>query len=200
MVACPPVYLVGHFLSFQHVQGSTPTGVFEGGCGPSTHFSLGFPFHFSLFVVISLNLWRWWHVWSDFHLLRQSSGGHGWLLPPPLSSWRLRPYRLRCLQGWGWWSHLAWKWDPTRLVFGDWAISVHFEVLRFAVFFNEKLDLWVCFSLLAILDSAFPSFLAGVSQRDAGIGLGTFSTTLSPFKNKLMIFEITNTVLHPINL
>ena len=31
------------------------------------------------------------HVWSDCHLLRQSSGGHGWLLPPPLSSWRFSP-------------------------------------------------------------------------------------------------------------
>ena len=36
------------------------------------------------------------------HLLRQSSGEHdGWLLPLPLSSWRLRPYRLHCLYGRG---------------------------------------------------------------------------------------------------
>ena len=32
------------------------------------------------------------------------------------------------------------------------------------------------FRLLAILDSVFPGFLAGVSRRDAGIGLGTFPT------------------------
>ena len=44
---CPPVCLLGHFPSLRHV-GSTPTGVFEGGCRPSTHSSLGFPFHFSL--------------------------------------------------------------------------------------------------------------------------------------------------------
>ena len=56
------------------------TGVFEGGCRPSTYFSLGFPFHFSLFVASLLNLWEWWHVWSDWHLLRQSIGGHGWLI------------------------------------------------------------------------------------------------------------------------
>ena len=83
---------------------------------------------------------------------------------------------------------------PPWLVFGDWAISVNsyevwaisvnsyevwaisvnsYEVLRFAVFLNEKLDPWP-FCLLAILDSAFQSFLAGVSHRDAGIGLGTF--------------------------
>ena len=36
---------------------------------------------------------------SDCHLLRQSSGGHGWLLPPLLSSWSLRPYSLYCLHG-----------------------------------------------------------------------------------------------------
>ena len=30
---------------------------------------------------------------------------------------------------------------PPWLVFGDWTISVHYEVLRFAVFLNEKLDL-----------------------------------------------------------
>ena len=30
------------------------------------------------------------------------------------------------------------------------------------------------FRLLAILDSAFPSFLAGVSRREAGIGLVPF--------------------------
>ena len=32
------------------------------------------------------------------------------------------------------------------------------------------------FCLLAILDSAFASFLAGMSHRDAGISLGTFPT------------------------
>ena len=32
------------------------------------------------------------------------------------------------------------------LVFADWAINVHYEVLRFAVFLNEKLDLWLCFA------------------------------------------------------
>ena len=39
-----------------HVQGSTPTGVFGGGCQPLTHSSLGFPFHFSHFVASSVNL------------------------------------------------------------------------------------------------------------------------------------------------
>ena len=39
----PPVYLLGRFPSLRHVQGSTPTGVFEGGCRPLRHSSLGFP-------------------------------------------------------------------------------------------------------------------------------------------------------------
>ena len=70
---CPPVYLFGRFPSLRHVQWNTPTGDFEGGCWPSTHSSLGFPFHFSLFVASSFNLCRWWYMWSDCHLLRQSS-------------------------------------------------------------------------------------------------------------------------------
>ena len=36
------------------------------------HSSLGFSFHSSLFVASSLDLWGWWHVWSDCHLLSGS--------------------------------------------------------------------------------------------------------------------------------
>jgi len=57
---------------------------------------LSFPHHFSIFVASSLNLWGWWHEWSGCYLLRPSSWGQEWLLPPPLSSWRLRPYRMSC--------------------------------------------------------------------------------------------------------
>ena len=59
---CPPVVLLGRFPSLLHIQDSTPPGVFEGGCRPSTHSSLGFSFHFSLLVASALNLWGWWHV------------------------------------------------------------------------------------------------------------------------------------------
>ena len=55
---CPPVYLLGRFPSLRHAQGSTPTGVFEGGCRPLTYSNLGFPFHFSLLVASSSNQWR----------------------------------------------------------------------------------------------------------------------------------------------
>ena len=40
--------------TLRHVQGNTCTGVYEGGCRPLTHFSLGFPFHFSPFVAVKL--------------------------------------------------------------------------------------------------------------------------------------------------
>ena len=93
------------------VRGSTSTGVSKVGCWILTHSSRGFPFHFSLFVANSLNLWGQWHVWSDCHFLRQSSGRHGLLLSPPLSSWRLGLYRLHCLHGRQ--SQLAWQWSPT---------------------------------------------------------------------------------------
>ena len=65
---CSPVYLLGHFPSLRYVQGSTRIAVFEGGCRPSTYSCLGFPFHFSLFVASSFNMWGWWHVWPDCHL------------------------------------------------------------------------------------------------------------------------------------
>ena len=66
---CPPVYLLSHFLSLRHVQGSTSTGIFKGGCRPLTHSSLGFPFHFSFFVakLCLLNLWRWWLSHLSLH-------------------------------------------------------------------------------------------------------------------------------------
>ena len=108
---CPSVYLLGRFPSLRHVPGSTPTGSKVD--VDRRHMPVwAFPFHFSLFVASSLNLWGRWHVWSDCHLLRQSSGGHRWLLPPPLSSWRLRPYRPLSLHGW--WSNFAWQWSPTN--------------------------------------------------------------------------------------
>ena len=45
---------------------------------------------------------------------------------------------------------------PPRLVSGDWAISVHYEVLRFAVFLNEKLDLcFACWPFLTVLSQVF---------------------------------------------
>ena len=42
------VRMLIHFPSPRRIQGSTSTGVFEGGCRTSTQASLGFPFHFSL--------------------------------------------------------------------------------------------------------------------------------------------------------
>ena len=53
----PPVCLVGHFPRLRHVQGSTPTGVFEGRCRPFKHTSLGFLLDVAPFVASSLNLW-----------------------------------------------------------------------------------------------------------------------------------------------
>ena len=52
---CPPDYLPSQFPSLWHVQGSTSTGTFDSGCGPLTHASLGFSFHFSIFVACWLN-------------------------------------------------------------------------------------------------------------------------------------------------
>ena len=69
---------------------------------PLTHFSLGFPFHFS--VGSSLNLWGWWHVWFDCHLLRQSSMVDCFHYYCQVGGWNCLP---------GWLSHHAWQWSPT---------------------------------------------------------------------------------------
>ena len=60
----------------------------------------------------------------------------------------------------------------------DWSLVTEPSVYTMrscgTVFVNEKLDL---FCLLAFLDSAFPSFLAGVSRIDAETSVwGTFPT------------------------
>ena len=99
------------------------TTVFKGGCWPLTHSSLGFlnPIPFFTFRSEQVHC-----IFEDDGMcgLRQSSRGHRWLFPPPLSS---------C----------------------DLAISVHCEILVFAVFLNissipkvksKKLDLWLCFA------------------------------------------------------
>ena len=165
---CLPVYLHSSFPSLRHVQGSTPTGVSEGGCWPLTYSSLGFPFHFSLFVASSLNLWELWHVWADCHLCRQSSRGHGWLLPPPLLA--------GCLDCICCTVYIIWtvQWSPnlTRL----WRLSYQCTLWSLAVCCFFEWEAWSLFCLLAILDSVFPSIQAGVFCRHTGIGLGTFPT------------------------
>ena len=66
---CPPVQLLGHFASLRHVQGSTATGVLEGGCRPSTHSSLEFPFHFERVGATKLiTVGGRWTVSSDDRL------------------------------------------------------------------------------------------------------------------------------------
>ena len=103
---------------------------------------------------------------------------HVWQLPPPLSSWMLRPYRLHRL--YGLWSHLAWQWSPTLT--GLWWLSHQCTLclwlwgLTVCCFLEWEAWSLTLFCLPAILDSAFPRFLAEVSRRDAGISLGTFPT------------------------
>ena len=117
------------------------------------HFCMGFPFHFSLFVASWLNLWRWWHVWSDCHLLRQSSRGHGWLLCQA-GGWDCIGCTVIIDGG----HTLLDSEAPPWLVFGDWAISAHYEVLWFAVFLSEKLDRLLSFACWPFLTVLFQVF------------------------------------------
>ena len=67
---------------------------------------------------------------------------------------------------------LAWQWSPSLT--GLWWLSHQYTLWGLEdCCFPE----WEAWSLtLGILDSDFTCFLAGVSHRDAGIGLGTFPT------------------------
>ena len=87
---CLPVYLLSHFPSLQHVQGSTSTVVLKGRGWPLTYSSLGFPLLLLTFCSKLTESVRMMALWSDRHLLRQTSGGYGWLIPPPLSNWRMK--------------------------------------------------------------------------------------------------------------
>ena len=153
---CLPVYLLSHFPSLRHVQGSTPTGVFEGGCRPWTHSSLGLPFQCPCFTLCSklIEFVRMmaYVVWLS--PLEAVSIERGWLLPLPLSSWRLRLYRLHCLQEW--WSQLVWRWSPT--VTGLWWLSHQGTLWGLAVFLCEKLDLrfhFSCWPFSTVLSHVF---------------------------------------------
>ena len=115
------------------------------------HVSLGFPFHFSLFVSSSrddsmcgLTVTLWGNpaksMCGCFHLHGQAG------------SWDL----LGCTIFMGGGHILLDSEAPPCLVCGDWAISREF--LRFAVFMNEKLDLWIyfaCWPFSAALSQAF---------------------------------------------
>ena len=87
---------------------------------------------------------------------------------------------------------------PPSLVFGDWAISVH-TLWGLAVCCFLKWEAWslTLFCLLAILDSAFPGFLAGVSRRDAGIGLGTFPSPWFAWGRSAGILAVLSPLLDP---
>ena len=61
--------------------------------------------------------------------------------------------------------------DSEAPPFGDWAISVHYEV---CCFLEWEASILTLFCLLAIVDSIFPMFSGRSVCRDAGIDLGTF--------------------------
>ena len=93
--------------------------------------------------------------------------GHGWVLPPPLSSWRLRLYRLHCLHGWWslWLSHQCTLWGLWWLshqctLWGLWWLNHQCTLWGLAVCCFLEWEAWslTLFCLLAILNSAFNKF------------------------------------------
>ena len=96
-----------------------------------------------LSVAGSLSLWEWLHVCSGCRSSRQSSGEHVWLLPFPLSSWTLSPYRRHCLHGW--WSHFALQWSPTLI--GLWwpnhPCRLNHRVVTWPIIFDTVCSLYI---------------------------------------------------------
>ena len=123
-VLCLPVYLLVpiHF----HMSSA---GVFQGGCR-----CLGFPFHFSLFVASSLNLWGWWYAWPSCRLLKQSSMGDCFHLHCQAGGWD----HIGCASFMDGGRTLLDSQAPPWLIFGNWAMSLHYEIWWFAVFFSES--------------------------------------------------------------
>ena len=76
---------------------------------------------------------------------------------------------LYCL--FGWWPHLAWQWSRTLISL--WLPSHQCILWDLVICCFLEWDAWSLtqFCLPAILDGAFPRFLAGVSRRDAAVGL-----------------------------
>jgi len=143
------------FPSLRHVQGNTPTGVFEGGCWPLAHSSLGFHSTFHFFFskltetensgICGLTVISWGNpakgMGNCFYLHCQAGG----------SDWTGCTVFMVGSHG-----TLLDSEAPPRLVSGDWAIRIHYEVLRSAVFLNEKLDLcFACWPFLTVLSQVF---------------------------------------------
>ena len=79
---------------------------------------------------------------------------------------------------------------PPWMVFCDWAICVHCEILHLGVF--VKWEAWSMkpFCQLAILGRAIPSFLAGVSYKWSEISLGTFPILWFAWAQSAGILEV----------
>ena len=80
---------------------------------------------------------------------------------------------------------------------GRWWLSHQCTSLSPCCFLEWEAWSLTLFYLLAILDSAFPSFLAGVSHRDTEIGLGSFTTPWFAWALSAGILAVLSPLLDP---
>ena len=140
-VALPASLLDCHSPSLWHVQGSTPTGVFKGGCCLLTNSSRGSPFQFLFFVASSSTVRMMACVvrLSPLEAFQQRA----WMTAST-STVRLEVETiLAALSSW-----IVVAPCLTVTPHPDWSlvtepsVYIHYEVLWFAAFFcKEKLDL-----------------------------------------------------------
>ena len=141
-----------------------------------SHSFLFLSFFFFLYVCVwqnSLNLWEWLYLWS-------CCGKHVRLLPFPLSSSALKPYRLgRTVFVDSTHAHLILRWSPRPempdSVFGVQAIFHNFLGCHF-----PECEAWSWNSpcLLTILYNVFQSFLTGESISGVPDQFGYYSHAL----------------------
>ena len=186
----PPVYLLGHFPSLRHIQGRTEFWKVD-------------VEHWYMPVWDSDSTFLWQVYWicendgmcrlADYHLLRKSNMGdcfHQHCQAVGLDY-------VCCIVFVNGGRTLLDSETPPRHVFGDFSHQCTLWGLAVCCFLKWAAWSLTPFCLLAVLDSAFQSFLAGVSPRDAGIGLGTFPTPWFPWSLSAGILAVLGLLLDP---
>ena len=147
-------------------------------------------FQFSVLVASSLTLWGWWHMWSDCRLLRQSST---WVTAPTST------VKLDCI-GCIVFMHGSGTLPDTVTVkpHPDWSLWLNHQCtprdLAVCCFLEWEAWSLIPFCLLAILKSAFPSFLSGMS---VWVCLGTFPTLWFAWALSAGILAALSLLLYP---
>ena len=119
---CRPVCLLSYYLWLLYIKGSTSTGDLESWCRTLTYANLFFRFKFLLFSASSFNLCRGWHNYVVVLSLPEAMCDYFYC---QAGGWDRIGFIVFMDGG----RTLFDSETPPWLVFGDWAINVHYETL-----------------------------------------------------------------------